>query len=144
MTTKNKIKSDECLKCPRMLKLQMTPEGKKFCEYCLTRQAILRSNGKIVDNYVFQEDFAMGLYNRLQLWGSKPFACPQCGCKDFTVDIEVHESTQEGIFKSVPNERVVVVCKNGHRFYPDDSMRTHGFSKSVANDLTAQATKGLK
>jgi hypothetical protein len=127
-----------------MLQLQRTPEGKKFCEYCLTRQAILRVNGRIVDNFVFQEDFAMGLYNRLQLWSSKPFMCPQCDCKDFTVDIEVHESRQEGVFKSTPDERVVVICKNGHRFYPDDSMRTHGASKAVANELTKQATKGLK
>ncbi|MFA5307739.1 MAG: hypothetical protein WC365_09880, partial [Candidatus Babeliales bacterium] len=124
--------------------LQRTPEGKKFCDYCLTRQAILRVNGRIVDNFVFQEDFAMGLYNRLQLWSSKPFTCPQCGCKDFTVDIEFHESRQEGIFAVAPIERVVVICKNGHRFYPDDSMRTHGVSKVTATELTEQATKGLK
>ncbi|MFA5307676.1 MAG: hypothetical protein WC365_09565 [Candidatus Babeliales bacterium] len=144
MMTKNKMKTDECLKCPRMLHLQKTLEGKKFCEYCVTRQAILKANGKVVDNYVFQEDFAMGLYNRLQLWSSKQFTCPECSCVDFTVDIECHESRQEGIFAVAPIERVVVICKNGHRFYPDDSMRSHGASKGVANDLTAKATKGLK
>jgi hypothetical protein len=127
-----------------MLQLQRTPEGKKFCEYCIIRQATLKGNGKIMDNFVFEEDFAMGLYNRLQLWSSKPFTCPQCDCKDFTVDIEFHESRQEGIFKSTPAERVVVVCKNGHCFYPDDTMRSHGATKGVANDLTAKATKGLK
>ncbi|MFA5307499.1 MAG: hypothetical protein WC365_08680 [Candidatus Babeliales bacterium] len=144
MMTKNKLKTDECLKCPRMLQLQRTPEGKKFCDYCLTRQAILRVNGRIVDNFVFQEDFAMGLYNRLQLWSNKPFVCPSCGCKDFTVDVESHEVPQQGVFKSAPATRFVFICSNGHRFYPDDKMHSHGASKAAANELTKQATKGLK
>ncbi|MFA5307471.1 MAG: hypothetical protein WC365_08540 [Candidatus Babeliales bacterium] len=142
MTTK--IKSDECLKCPRMLRLQKTPEDKKFCEYCITRQAILKCNGKIVDNYIFEEDFAMGLYNRLQLWSSKPFTCVECGCKDFTVDVESHEVPRQGIFESQPVKRFVFVCSNGHRFYPDDKMQTHGATKDAATKLTNQATKGLQ
>ena len=142
--SKKQCRSDECLKCPRMLHLQKTPEGKKFCEYCLTRQAILKSNGKIVDNYVFEEDFAMGLHNRLQLWSSRPFACPTCACKDFTVSIETREAQQDGIFKSTPITRFAFTCSNGHRYFPDDVMNTHGLTKQAGNGLVRQATKGLK
>jgi hypothetical protein len=118
---------DLCLKCPRQTKLQRTPEDKKFCVYCKTRRDILDQNGKFVDGYIFESDFAMGLYTRLQHWTSKPFVCPTCGSADYKLEVETHDPPKEGIFQSVPVQRLVVVCVNGHRIYPDDTMRTHDF-----------------
>jgi hypothetical protein len=117
-----------------MLNQAKTPEGKKFCVYCLFRKETLRRNDDArtgalsdkVDNYIFEDDFRMGLWTRLQMWSAKSFSCG-CGCKEFTVDIETREIKQEGIFKPTPIRRVVFVCKScGVKSYPDDTMRTHG------------------
>lgn len=122
---------DECLRCPHQTKLRLTPEGKKFCEYCKTRAATLKAyTGK---SFVFEEDWRMGIANLLETWGSKPFTCPTCGASKFKVDIETHDQQKVGLFTEPPIQRIVVICREGHRYYPDESMRSTSLKKGIEN-----------
>lgn len=130
--------TEPCLKCPRMLKQQRTPEGKKFCIYCELRRRILaahKDQTRFFDSYIFEDDFRMGLINRLQTWSAAPFHCPKCKSTEFTVDVETKETPRDyekqGIFMPAPLQRVVFICKSGHRFYIDENMATHTLGETV-------------
>jgi predicted nucleic-acid-binding Zn-ribbon protein len=116
---------DPCLKCPRQTKLQRTPQDKKFCAYCVARQEILKQQSRYFDGYVFESDFAMGIYNRMQTWSGKVYHCPKCGGTDFEVQVEIHDPPKgsQCDFKLPPQPRCVFVCKvDGRRFYPEETL----------------------
>jgi hypothetical protein len=118
----------ECIQCPRMLKMQFTPEGHKFCVYCNFKAEVLKQNDDSRnEQHVFESDWRMGIANLLQMWKTKPHLCAKCKSKRFVATVEEFVPPQEGIFKPKPTQRIVLTCKKcGDRTYPDEHMRTKG------------------
>jgi len=119
------MQKDPCLVCPKMWKLQRTPEGHKFCDYCWFAYWYITAQSKMDDSLFDMMLFKPHkLKNRLQYWKGKAYRCPKCNNTTFYVDLEKHIPPKQGIFKPAPYARVSLICSRcGTKIRPEDCLK---------------------
>jgi predicted nucleic-acid-binding Zn-ribbon protein len=80
--------------------------------------------GKNVFEVAITNEQTAHLKNKMHLWKSTPWKCPNCDSTLFNAELEQKVLTSVNIFEHEPPKRIVLTCwRCGKRFNPEDAVK---------------------